>query len=237
MLPYRERNSATTTAGHAPTWSGATAVSATWLSDYAERSLGDFEVTVELDRELSRLALTARDDCAVRERLFTLLAAKIQRFAARFRSWSLAPWTFEDVLQEVFPVFVDTIRRWRPRIEGGVPAGYLFYFLCVYPHWLCDVVMKLTGRRRPPVMALHEPSLAADPSSFESTVEADLLLDELCEELTDEEARLLRLRVTTDRSLPQIANQTGLARSTAYRRWHNIVQISRARWADERSAS
>lgn len=209
----------------------------TWLSDYAERSLGDFEATTALDRDLSRLALTARDDQAARERLFTLLAAKIQRFARRFQSWSLTPWSFDDVLQEVYPVFVRTIQRWQPRVEAGAPAGYLFYFLSVYPHWLCDAVVKLTGRRRPPVVLLPEPYLSVDPGSVESTVVGELLLNELCEELTDEEQRLLRLRVLTDHSLPQAAGRVGLTRRTAYRRWHNIVQIGRARWEEQREAS
>jgi DNA-directed RNA polymerase specialized sigma24 family protein len=212
-------------------------MSTTWLSSYAERSLGNFEASTTLDRDLSRLALVARDDSVARERLFTLLAAKIQRFAARFRSWPLAPWTFEDVLQEVYPVYVETVRRWQPRIEAGVPAGYLFYFLRVYPHWLSDAVVKLTGRRRPPVLTLPEHYYDVEPSSVEAIVVADLLLDDLCEDLSDEEASILRLRVQTGRSLPQVACQVGVARRTAYRRWHNIVQLSRARWDEELSAS
>jgi len=209
----------------------------TWLSDYAARSLGNFEASSALDRDLSRLALTARDDVVARERLFTLLAAKIERFAARFRDWPLAPWTFEDVLQEVYPVFFETLRHWQPRIEAGAPAGYLYYFLRVYPHWMSDAVMKLTGRKRPAVLALSEHYYAVDPGSVEAVVVAELLLDELCEDLSDEEARILRLRVHTDRPLSQVASQVGLARRTAYRRWHNIVELSRARCHEERSAS
>jgi hypothetical protein len=87
------------------------------------------------------------------------------------------------------------------------------------------------------VVLLPEQYLSIDPGSVETTVVAGLLLDELCEELTDQEQRLLRLRVEEDRSLPQAAGRAGLARRTAYRRWHNIVQLGRARWEDERSAS
>lgn len=208
-----------------------------WLVEYAERSLGDFEATAQIDRELSGRAMAARDDRQARDELFVMLAAKIQRFAARFAYWSLDPWNHDDVLQETFPVFVATIYRWTPRYVDGAPAGYLYYFLRVYPLWLANAVNRLTGRHRPASLPLPDSPIGdVDPGPYESGVAVRLMLNDLCEQLTEEEATLLRLRVTRDQTLPEAAAQAGIARRTAYRRWHNVVQLSRQYWEEEREA-
>lgn len=199
-----------------------------WLATLATDSLGDFEISESLDRDLSLIAAGARSNPSERDELFTLLAAKVERFTMRFRYWDLTPWSFDDVLQLSYLVFVSTIERWKPRVPDATPAGYLYYFLSVFPLWLASEVSRLLGRSRPISFSLD----AQDTEDLEREPDvADLdgaaIIDDLCERLTPIDARLLRLRVHTGQSIPQAARAVGLARRTAYRRWHNIVEIGR----------
>lgn len=204
-----------------------------WMTTVAGQSLGNFETTPELDRELSQLALAARSDASERDRLYVLLAAKIERFAARFRSWRLEPFTIDDVQQETYLVFAAIIDAWTPRHEAGRPFGFLYFFLKIYPLRLSDAVSDMIGRRQPAPLVL--PDGDRDPpdcSLPEGEAIVSAIVDDLCTRLTSEQAMMLRLRVASGRSLPQVANELGLARRTAYRRWHNIIEIGRRYWEE-----
>lgn len=204
-----------------------------WLTTVARQSLGNFETTTELDRDLSRRALAARSDRSERDALFVLLAAKIERFATRFRHWRLEPFTIDDVHQETYLAFAEVIDAWAPRYEAGEPSGFLYFFLKVYPLRLADAVNHMTSRRQPVPLALLEGD--RDPPDYslpESEAIVGAIVDELCTRLPTEQAKMLRLWVMTGRSLPQVANDLGLARRTAYRRWHNIIEIGRRYWED-----
>lgn len=192
-----------------------------WLDALARASLGDFEVTPELDRDLSRRALLARHDSIEREALFGLLAFKVRRFALRYRGWNLGPWDLEDVEQEAYLVYIDTLRVWTPSEVGGEPAGYLCYFLSVFPHWLMNAVRAWTWPGARTVTLLPDERRAVAKAADHSMV------DDFCERLEPDEASLLRLRLVTGASLPDAAESMGIARRTAYRRWRHIVELGR----------
>lgn len=204
-----------------------------WLTTVAGQSLGNFEATPELDRDLSRRALAARADVSERDALYVLLATKIERFAARFRYWRLEPFTMEDVHQETYLVFAEIVGSWSPRYEAGGPFGFLYFFLKIYPLRLSDAVSHMTGRRQTTPIAL--PDGDRDPPDHalpEGEAIAGTIVDDLCARLTTEQAKMLRLRVVTGQSLPRVARELGLARRTAYRRWHNIIEIGRRYWEE-----
>lgn len=210
-----------------------------WIDTLVPDSLGDFEVTPELDLRLSRLALEGRRDAAARDELLTLLAAKIERFARRFRHWSLGIWEYGDVLQEAWLAFLDTIHRWRPRGTDGNPAGYLYYFLAVYRLWLSRRVTRLLRRGYPPEEALpddqeHTPNRDDTPESDAMIIN---LLDRVRDRLGDQAGEMLHLRLVADRSVPEIALATGIPRRTAYRRWSTIVDFTRREWLVEREGA
>src|SRR4051812_7392829 len=93
-----------------------------WLTDLARRSLGDFDLTPEIDADLSRRALAARTDPDERNALFVLLAYKVRRFSMRFMRWHLAPWEPADVLQETWLTFVELLESWTPLQSPSCPA-------------------------------------------------------------------------------------------------------------------
>jgi DNA-directed RNA polymerase specialized sigma24 family protein len=192
-----------------------------WLGELANESLGNFPATPEIDRDLSLRALAARDDAGEAWALFRLLAWKIDRFARRFRYWQLAPWELADVVQETYPVFLKTLELWKPRYVDGQPAGYLFYFLAVYPRWLQNRTrswLRPGGRTVP-----FRPEEDTRPAPDESRA----VIDDFCAHLKPQQARLLRLRLATDSTIPQAAAELGMSRYRAYRVWHGVVEIGR----------
>ncbi len=209
-----------------------------WLNSLAEQSLGNFEATPLLDRDLSRLAIRANIDPASSQELYTLLAAKIARFAERFRYWRLDPWHFDDVTQETYHVFTQTVQRWNARASGPDPRGYLFYFFSVFPLWLSDAVQRLIGRNQPSAHPLPEEyALEPDPVDYETDAVSKIYVDDICNQLDDDEASLLRLRVSNEQSVTEAARQIGLSRRTAYRRWGNVLLLGRDFCEDARAAS
>lgn len=209
-----------------------------WLETLAEDSLGNFEATPEIDRRLSRLALEARISTAARDELFTLLAAKIERFARRFRSWSLAPWQYDDVLQEGYLTFLDTVRCWKPRYEAGEPAGYVYYFLAVYRLWLSRRVTRLLGRGRPADLPLPEDrDTLPDSVSCEDEAVTATIVDDVRAHLGDQAGQILHLRLLTGKSVTEIAQATGIPRRTAYRRWATIIDFTRHEWLEEKAGA
>ncbi|MEZ4522196.1 MAG: sigma-70 family RNA polymerase sigma factor [Thermomicrobiales bacterium] len=189
-----------------------------WLTDLAKHSAGDFEATSEMDRELSALAVRARRDDA-RWRLFSELAWKIERFVLRFRSWDIEPFDLDDVVQESYLVFLETIRRWRHQSVGQPPSGYLYYFLDVFPLWLASAVRRWRRPARPAVVKRA-------PNSSEDASDA-AVIDEFCRNLGPQESTLLRLRVYNGLTVPHAARTMGLARRTAYRRWNRVLEVGR----------
>lgn len=209
-----------------------------WISTLAEHSLGNFEVTPDIDLRLSRLALEAQTSNAAREELLTLLAAKVERFAKRFSSWKLDPWEYDDVLQESYLIFTDTVQRWKPRYVSGEPVGFLYYFLAVYPLWLSTRIKRMTGRGRPqPVWLPDDHDTVADPLSCEGEALADVVLDDVRSRLGDQAGALLRLRLVSGKSVTEAAQQAGISRRTAYRRWNTIIDLARREWFEDRAGA
>lgn len=187
-----------------------------WLRDLAQASTGDFDVTEAVDARLSAVAVEARACSVAAFDLLRLLAPKISRFVYRFRSWDLAPFDLDDVAQEAYLVYLDTLRRWTPRCVAGRPAGYLYYFLKVFPLWLGNRVRGWRRPARPPVVRHIQPAEHLDDGS---------VVTDFCHRLSHEDATLLRLRIIRGLSIPRAAQTMGIARRTAYRRWHRIRKI------------
>jgi DNA-directed RNA polymerase specialized sigma24 family protein len=191
-----------------------------WLHDLARTSLGDFNTSSELDARLSALALRARTDDSASFELLGLLAWKIERFLRRFRAWDLAPFDLDDVAQEAYLAYLDTLRRWRPRYVAGRAAGYLYYFLSVFPHWVANRVRRWRRPARPSVVRhIQTPVGAAVPDTA--------LLSDFCRNLSPQESTLVQLRIVRGLSIPHAATTMGIARRTAYRRWSHILEVGR----------
>ena len=189
-----------------------------WLSDLASNSLGDFDVTEGLDIELSALAIRARYDEDIAWQLLERLAWKIVRFVRRFQYWDLDPFELDDVVQESYLVYRETLQRWRPRPVNGIATGYLYFFLKAFPHRLAEAVRRWRRPTRVPMIRERWNALA--------TIEGSRVED-FCRNLAPEDATLLRLRLTRGLSVPLAAETMGLPRRTAYRRWHHILEMGR----------
>jgi DNA-directed RNA polymerase specialized sigma24 family protein len=204
-----------------------------WLTDAAHTSLADFELTDEIDRDLSARAVAARNDPALRDALFACLAGKVERFSRRFRTWDLAPWTFDDVIQETYLAYVATLHSWRPIDSGGHPAGFARYFLRVYPLRLSDHVRRLLGTSRSRATPRALPlDLAGwpDPLSFESQIDTLVALDAARAPLAARDGLLVELRVVADAAPEQIAACLGASERTLRRRWARVAPVVRERW-------
>ena len=210
-----------------------------WISELVETSLGNFEATPDIDRRLSRLALDGRTSNESRDELFTLLAAKIERFARRFRPWTLDPWEYDDVLQESYLIFLAAIERWTPRYVDGEPSGFLYYFFATYPLWLSSHVKRMTGREpRGRITAIPLPDehdLTADSVSCEAEALTLAILDEVHTQLGEQAGTLLHLRLVTGKSVTEAAAQAGISRRTAYRRWATITELARREWFEDKA--
>jgi RNA polymerase sigma factor (sigma-70 family) len=201
-----------------------------WLATLARDSLGDFELTPEIDADLSLRAVRAWTDHAEREALFRLLALKVRRFCARYRRWNLGPWEFADVLQETWLVYVDILMAWRPLPGSSRPAGFGYYALRVFPLRLTDRVVAMTGSRRDrprPVVWNAELDVRLDPSDMERDVETAAFILAVAEQLDARDARILRLRAADHRSVDAIACDAGVSRRTLHRRWRHIARVVR----------
>ena len=212
-----------------------------WIATLAETSLGNFEATPDIDRRLSRLALDARASNESRDELFTLLAAKVERFARRFRPWTLDPWEYDDVLQESYLIFINVVERWTPRYVDNEPVGFLYYFFAVYPLWLSTHVKRMTGRgprgRMTVIPLPEEHDLTAESISCEAEALTLAILDDIRTQLGEPAGTLLHLRLVTGKSVTEAARQAGIPRRTAYRRWSSITEFARREWfADKAEA-
>lgn len=228
--------------------SATSSAPAGWLAGLGPDSLGDFELTPEIDADLSRRAIAAQHDPAERDHLFRLLAFKLHRYCQRFNRWILDPFEYDDVLQEAYLVFVDLLPAWRhldavsgwtppnpaPRsaLSGGSrePAGFGYYVADIFPLRLADRVNRLIHTRRDrqmPVPWAPATDVRPDPDTLEDDVAVEMLITAICGRLNAVDATIFRLRVTTPQSPDQIAQQANLSRSGYYRRWGEIVRIAR----------
>jgi DNA-directed RNA polymerase specialized sigma24 family protein len=204
----------------------------TWLSELAKCSLGDFELTTEIDADLSLRAIAARADPAERDALFTLLAMKIDRFSARFRRWSLFPWEQADVTQETYLVFVALLDSWRPLEGNGGPAGFGYYFVQVFPRRLADRINALVETRKRhgaavPLPWVPEADERPAPGEMEDDAETAAMIAAICGRLNAADAVVFRLSAHTELERGNIASFAGISRRTLYRRWPEIVSIAR----------
>jgi DNA-directed RNA polymerase specialized sigma24 family protein len=205
-----------------------------WLATASHAVPDDQELTGELDASLSARALLARHDAAERDALLFSLAGKVQCFATRFRRWNLAPWTYDDVLQESYLAFVETLDAWRPIVVDGRPTGFGRYFLRTFPYRLTDRVRRMlgVGRGRAPVGALpRDIDEWPDPFAFEPHLHTLVLLDTVRERLTDRDGLIVYLRVLADATPEQIAVRVAASERTVRRRWSRITPLLRERLA------
>lgn len=204
-----------------------------WLTALAPDSLGDIELTPEIDADLSHRAILSRTDPLAREQLFTLLAWKTDRFCARFRRWSIAPWELDDVRQEAFLAFAEIIERWQPLEGNGGPAGFGYYYLRVFPLRLSDRVRRMIDRVHPlPWTPEHD--TRPDPSVIDETALTEAIIAEICGRLNATDATIFTLRLA-DVATRDAARLIGVNRRTLHRNWPRIVSIAREVW-EERTA-
>jgi hypothetical protein len=200
-----------------------------WLSLLCAQSLGDFDLAEDLDIDLSARAIAARSDHAERNHLFPLLATKINRFVLRFSRWDLEPWEFDDVRQQTFLVFEDVLTTWEPLDLGGRPAGFVPYFLRVFPMRLAGAVRDM--RRCPPTTLIPwmaEYDSRPDPLDVVDAATTHQIMADICGQLNAADSAIFRLRVTLDPLDRDLVDQTGISRRTLYRRWGKILGIARA---------
>ncbi len=195
-----------------------------WLSQFAAISGGDFEVSPQLDREISRQAVLARRDRDARDKLFGLLSFKIWRYCLRYHGFNLDPWEFGDVQQLSYLVFVQLVERWRPELDTR-PSGFLTHFFAIYPLRLADEVRRLRGTRRGPLTG----GVEENPQPDEREVQ---LIQSIISRLDARERKLLLLRIKEDLPVIEAAERVGMTHRTAYRRWSDIMKIGREELRD-----
>ena len=183
---------------------------------------GDFDLTPELEADLDRLAVAARDDPDARNALYERLRFKIERFTRAQRN--VAPWLEPDELtSEAFLVLADLAIGWRGQHFGR-------YFLVAFPLRLHRTLRHT--RHQPPGEPDEEPTADAERAPIERVVhdprlELALRIIDLETVLTLEERLLLRRRLRDDASLPTLAARMGVSLRTLQRRWQTIVRIMR----------
>lgn len=199
-----------------------------WLTALAARSLGDIEMTPDLDLDLSRDAIIALHDRAGRDQLLEALAWKIARFCARYRNRDLGPWEFDDIRQEAFLTFIDVLETWTPLVSQDGPAGFGYYFLRVYPLRLASRVWTM---RRSPTTA-GPAGDTPDPIDVEDTVLVNQVIAEICGQLNALDQEIFQLAARDGLGPSRIADLTHISRRTIHRHWPAIVSIARERLRD-----
>lgn len=203
-----------------------------WLASLELHSLGDFEVTPELDRELSAIAVAAQADERERAILFALLATKTARFSSVLRRRVGTACDVDDVLQETFIAFNDVVQAWRPLVGTHGPAGFTCYFLRAFPFRLRDRVAALVEPRwagRITSLRDDDVQTLAGDDDVELDAVTTVLLEQICGRLNATDAAIFRHRVaghTFDSSRLRASGITA-SRRTVYRRWNGIVRVAR----------
>jgi RNA polymerase sigma factor (sigma-70 family) len=176
-------------------------------------SLGDFDVTPELDLALDGLALRARSDRAARDALFQALAFKVDRFVQRHcRRYRLPGRVVDpdDVAQEAFLVFCDLVQRWPGQ------RSFVGYFFHLFPWRLARAVSHLEWS-----VPLEPVGEALDEVLFVAPDDALALIDAGAG-LRAFDRTVLELRVGYGMTAEEAAETLGVTARTVFRAWARI---------------
>jgi RNA polymerase sigma factor (sigma-70 family) len=195
----------------------------------------DDPIDDRLEPMLADLARRARlGDQPARDALHAALAPKIERFVTTYLRRAFAargprdggrPLDYDDLAQEAFLVFAETLAVY----DGQRPFGQ--HFLAVFPWRLHDAWRRLIApaRRTAPLAPSHDlladPSLAAD--------EARVLVETIAADLGEPDGAILCLRLLDGLTLDETATGLGLSRTTVCRRWARLRRLLRRRLAPE----
>ena len=202
-----------------------------WLNTLVQQSLGDFELTPDLDRVLSTRALQAQTDRAARDELLTMLAYKVARFhlraLRRARAFSGVQPDADDLAQEAWLVFVEVLTGWKP-LPGPVPRGFSFYFLRVFPLRLQDRVTAAQRAARMttssvPLDLVVDEELGPLRNDLELDVQTALLLQEIAARIDPADLRLVLVHRARPHGSPHPSCDSGMSRRTYYRRLAHIT--------------
>ena len=175
-------------------------------------SLGDFDVTPELDLALDVLALRARSDRAARDALYQALAFKVDRFVQRHCRRYRLPGRIvdpDDVAQEAFLVFCDLVQRWPGERSF---AGYFFH---LFPWRLARAVNQLEWGV--PI----EDAETLDEALYSAPDEALVFVDAGAG-LPAFDRAVLELRVGYGMTAEEAAGVLGVTARTVFRAWARI---------------
>jgi RNA polymerase sigma factor (sigma-70 family) len=179
--------------------------------------------TPALDQALARAAVAAATgDAEARDALYFALAWPVSRCIARHRRRAYAAngaWDLDDVGQEAYLAFVETIDEW-----SGEPP-FLSYFAIRFPRRLADAVQRL-DRRLGPIKFTDVAELIHDDSA--ASAESLVLLEAIAVTYPEVDRAILLLRVRDGYGFGAIARFLGLNRRTVYRRWIAIRSSLRA---------
>lgn len=188
-------------------------------------SLGDFDLTPELDARLTAQARRAKADPAARNALYQAFEFKVARFVRRYRYQydRLVICELEDVAQEAFIVFCDLIERWPG--QESFPG----YFFSRFPWRLAravDVIERgWSAARLRPLDGLIEAPVEPDQEDL-------FVLAEIGAGLGPRDRVVLELHIGYRMHLSEVARALGLHPQTIYRAWYRIVDELRATWFD-----
>ena len=174
------------------------------------------------EQALAEAAVAARaGDPVARDALYEALAQPIAVCVARYRRRAsrAGVWDLDDVRQEAYLAFVETLEEW-----SGQPPFFGF-FAIRFPRRLADAVQRLDRRMRPPAVRggthlLHDDSAAAAASLA--------LLEGLAATLPEPDGAILLLRIRDGQGFGTIARGLGLSRRTVCRRWGCLRELLRA---------
>ncbi|HEU0115955.1 MAG TPA: sigma-70 family RNA polymerase sigma factor [Thermomicrobiales bacterium] len=184
---------------------------------------------------LADLARRARlGDRPARDALYAALRPKIERFVTAFQRRAFAaggpradgrPLDFDDLAQEAFVVFAETLAAY----DGQRPFGQ--HFLAVFPWRLRDAWRRLIAPARQTIPLAPSHALLDDPSP--AADEARLLVETIAADLGEPDSAILCLRMLDGLTLNETAAGLGLSRATVCRRWARIRVTLRRRLAPD----
>lgn len=186
-------------------------------------SLGDFDLTPEVDASLTALARQAKTDPAARNALYAALSFKINRFTRRYRYRAdrLVICDIEDVAQEGFVVFCDLIASWPGR--DSFPG----YFFSRFPWRLAraiDVIERgWSAARLESMTEVHRHVPPLDPDEA-------MALVEIGAGLSPRDRAVLELHIGYQLRFSEIARVLDVHPRTVYRAWARIVAEVRRTW-------
>lgn len=207
-----------------------------WIHQLRPNAPASLRLSPELSRQLNRRALLARVSPAERDSLFADLSGVVWNWLRRYRGRDLAPFAFDDVLQESYLAFIDTHTRWEQRVQvaenGALQPDFVRYFLGIYPLLLANRVDALRGASHAHLVGATLPDDYADttpdPWVPEADARASALIDAICTRLTHRDAITLRMAAAAGYSLRAVAQVTGESPRTLHARWARITSVARA---------